>query len=479
MSISSVKFGRGSGESRVISPHIFVDSSNNGTTGRKVSHKVERVRKTDNVSHAGRPRMPSFDQASSTVGEYMSEERARYIQSHPDDSAFEPQSSPTHTGGPLKSGSNSKPIGRRRRPDLYRPVDSYRADSSYRPVDTYRPDEGRRPEISDHYDRPRRNDHPDYRDGRRSTYGAEDSRHYEPSDRRHSSSRHETSAYLSASQHAGGSIQPDRPARRDPINPREVGENKTARKKETTICSLPKRKRSDGRLSPWDNIQPPPKKPRQQDPWASGLPWDDIDMSPKRHHRESAGTSTAKQVSNVDHRPAPSSTPNEVALSENEAMVPDEVVDTERRARIEANAFLEAFAIELAERLELDGSANSKNESVSACALSHLASSASCADCYHPLEDSVPSGNEDATMVDVLDEGAESARNMSCEKDEDSSEPLKPLQREQPYDTSVVGLFQDKARAYINTTRRRTAVEMYEKAGEDRTTTNEMSHLWV
>ncbi|GJC94086.1 hypothetical protein ColKHC_02912 [Colletotrichum higginsianum] len=80
-------------------------------------------------------------------------------------------------------------------------------------------------------------------------------------------------------------------------------------------------------------------------------------------------------------------------------------------------------------------------------------------------------------MVDVLDEGAESARNMSCEKDEDSSEPLKPLQREPPYDPSVVGLFQDKARVYINTTRRRTAVEMYEEAGEDRTTTNEISHL--
>ncbi|KAJ0169039.1 hypothetical protein CTA2_71 [Colletotrichum tanaceti] len=482
-SISNVNPRRDTEEGRVISRHISVDSSNNGIKGPKISPKVERVRKTDDVSHAGRHRMPSFNQASSTVGEYMSEERARYIQSHTDDSSFEPQSSPTPTGGPLKSGSNLSPIGRRRRPDLYRPADSYRADSSYRPVDSYRPDEGRRPETSDHYDESRRNEHPDCRDERRSTYGAEVSRRYEPSDRRDSSSRRETPAYLSASRHAGGSAQPNRPARRGPTDPREVGENKTARKKETTTCSLPKRKRSDGRLSPWDNIQPPPKKPRQQDPWASGLPWDDIDMSPKRHQRDSAGTSTAKQVSNVDNKPAPSSITNEAALSENEAMVPDEVADAERRARTEADAFLEAFATELAERLELDALANSKNDGGSASALSHLASSASCGDFDRPLEDSAPSGNEDATMVDALGEGAESARSMSCEEDEDSSdedssEPLKPLQREPPYDPSVLSLFQDKdAGACINTTKRRTAVEMYEEAGEDRTTTNKMSYL--
>ncbi|WYZ45298.1 hypothetical protein EsH8_VIII_000614 [Colletotrichum jinshuiense] len=68
----------------------------------------------------------SIEQASIAKKDCRNEGPAQHIQSHTDSHRPGPQELTLAGGGPLRSGSNTDPIGRRRRVDSYRPNDSYR-----------------------------------------------------------------------------------------------------------------------------------------------------------------------------------------------------------------------------------------------------------------------------------------------------------------------------------------------------------------
>ncbi|GKT59222.1 WD40 repeatcontaining protein [Colletotrichum tofieldiae] len=278
---------------------------------------------------------------------------------------------------------------------------------------------------------------------------------------------------------------------RDLIKSKEIFQSKTAGKKETTVCSVFKRNRSDGRLSPWDDIHPPAKKPRRKDPLTGGLPWDDVEAPQKKDQREPAGSSNVKQVIVVDHEPVPSSNSKQTESSENITKEPGETTDAKwNQAEMEANAFLEAFGRDLVECPEPDASANSQIEGGCESPPYSPAWSALCATQYHLSEDPVPADGEDICMADVPGEITKSTRSTSCEIDENPprSDPvivpfqtLKPLQRNPPYDSGVLNLFRGKENnhVYVNLTRRSNAVEMYVETAEEECTTTRMSHLTV
>ncbi|KAK1597321.1 uncharacterized protein LY79DRAFT_507967 [Colletotrichum navitas] len=242
------------------------------------------------------------------------------------------------------------------------------------------------------------------------------------------------------------------------------------------------RKRSDGRLSPWDDIHPPPKKPREQDAWEGGLPWDDFEAPQKSNKRDSADSPTAKHGIATDHKHAPNVNSKKAVPSLGYAKAAGESTDAEwEQAGTEANAFLEALGRELAECPELETSANLRNEGSSDSPNYSSASPVSSADQYHSPANPVPDGDEDSFMDDFLDDIAEPTRSMGCEIDEDQpcSDPgiipfqtLKSLQRDPPYDSGVLNLFRCKkdSHVYINVVRRRNAVDLYTETEEERAT---------
>ncbi|KAK2011009.1 hypothetical protein LZ32DRAFT_629803 [Colletotrichum eremochloae] len=250
------------------------------------------------------------------------------------------------------------------------------------------------------------------------------------------------------------------------------------------------RKRSDGRLSPWDDIYPPPKKPRQQDDIEGGLPWDDIE-APRRENNQgnSVDSSTAKQIIALDYEPAPNVDPKKAAPSLGYAKAVEELTDAEwKQAGTEANAFLEAFGRELAECPELGASADLRDECNSDSLTYSSASPVSSTGQPRPPANSAPDDDENVFMADVLDDIAEPTRSMSCEIDEDQpcSHPdivpfqtLKSLQRDPPYDPGVLNLFRWKnSHVYINVARRRNAVDLYTETEGERATVK-MSNLAV
>ncbi|EFQ27729.1 uncharacterized protein GLRG_02873 [Colletotrichum graminicola M1.001] len=250
------------------------------------------------------------------------------------------------------------------------------------------------------------------------------------------------------------------------------------------------RKRSDGRLSPWDDIHPPPKKPRQQDAWEGGLPWDDFEAPRENNKRDSADSAAAKHVIAIDHEPAPIDNSKKAVASLGVAKAAGEPTEAEwEQAGIEANAFLEALGRELAECPELETSANLRNQGNSDSPTYSSASPVSSACQYHSPANSVPDDDEDSFMDDVLDDIAEPTRSKGCKIDEDQpcSDPviipyqtLKSLQRDPPYDSDVLNLFRCKrdSHVYINVARRRNAVDFYTETEEERATVS-MSNLAV
>ncbi|KAK1998685.1 hypothetical protein LX36DRAFT_575817 [Colletotrichum falcatum] len=251
-----------------------------------------------------------------------------------------------------------------------------------------------------------------------------------------------------------------------------------------------RRKRSDGRLSPWDDIHPPAKKPRQQDVLKCGLPWDDIEVPQKNDQGDSANSLTAKQVTAVDYGHAPIADSKKAVPSLGVAKAAGESTDAEwEQAGMEADAFLEALGRELAECPELEASADLRDEDSSDSPIYSSASPVSSAGQHHPPASSAPGDGEDVIMADVLDDIAEPTRSMNCETDEDQPcsgpdivlfQTLKSLRRDPPYDPSVLDLFRCKknSRVYVNVVRRRTAVDMYTESEEERATVG-MSHLAV
>ncbi|OHW94075.1 hypothetical protein CSPAE12_07286 [Colletotrichum incanum] len=491
-----------SGEGHVGTCQISVDPFNADTFRCQLSLTTEGLGETANLGSTGQTKLASVDRAPKTIDDYMNEDRARYIHSRTEDSQFDSQDSLAQVGGLLKTGSNTKSIGHRRCHDLYRPVVSYRGDDSYRPDDLYRPSQTRHSDISVHLNGLGRQENPEHQNERLSTYHANGSRRHEPSDRRNDLRRRESpgrwgeprrreaSSRPSGSHHVKDSHHNEGSKHRDLIKSKETVKKKAAGKKETTVCSVFKRKRSDGRLSPWDDIHPPAKKPRQQNPVAGGLPWDDIEAPRKKDQREPAGASNAKQVIVVDHEPAPSSNSKQAASSENVTKELGETTDAKwNQAEMEANVFLEAFGRGLVECPEPDASANSQVEGSCESPFYPPAWSAFCATQYHFSEDQSPGDGEDILMADILDEVAKSTRSMSCNIDEDPPrtdlvivpfQTLKPLQRNPPYDSSVLDLFRGKenSHVYVNVSRRSNAVEMYVENEEERTTAR-LSHLTV
>ncbi|KAK1988552.1 hypothetical protein LZ30DRAFT_755938 [Colletotrichum cereale] len=247
------------------------------------------------------------------------------------------------------------------------------------------------------------------------------------------------------------------------------------------------RKRSDGRLSPWDDIHPPAKKPRRQDTLEGGLPRDDIETSRKKSQEDFADSPTPKQVSVVDTEPASTVDSKKAVSSAGVAKERGDSTDAEwEQAGTEADAFLQALGRELVECPEIEASAGSRDEGSSDIPTYSPASPVSSVDQHHPPEDLAPGDGEDFPMADVLDDIAERTRSMSLEIDEDQprSDPvivpfytLKSLQRDPPYDSGVLNLFRLKknSHVYINVTRRRKAIDFYNETEEERATMN-MSH---
>ncbi|WDK11582.1 hypothetical protein CGRA01v4_02861 [Colletotrichum graminicola] len=416
----------------------------------------------------------------------MNKDRARYIYSQTDDSQYVSQDSLIPIGCSANFGSNTTPSEPRHRLDSYRPFshypDSYsRGDYFYRPDDFYRPGKTRRPDISVHRDEPDRQDNSERQNGRLSPYHDNDSRHYESPCRWDEPRRREPSARPNGSRQAADSYNPDGSRRRGQIKTKEVIENKDVIKNETKLYSLHKRKRSDGRLSPWDDIHPPPKKPRQQDAWEGGLPWDDFEAPRENNKRDSADSAAAKHVIAIDHEPAPIDNSKKAVASLGVAKAAGEPTEAEwEQAGIEANAFLEALGRELAECPELETSANLRNQGNSDSPTYSSASPVSSACQYHSPANSVPDDDEDSFMDDVLDDIAEPTRSKGCKIDEDQPWTLKSLQRDPPYDSDVLNLFRCKrdSHVYINVARRRNAVDFYTETEEERATVS-MSNLAV
>ncbi|KAK2063489.1 hypothetical protein LY76DRAFT_662549 [Colletotrichum caudatum] len=250
------------------------------------------------------------------------------------------------------------------------------------------------------------------------------------------------------------------------------------------------RKRSDGRLSPWDDIYPPTKKSRQKDALEGSLPWNDNGEPRMNKQRDSADSSTAKQVIAIDYEHAPKADSKKAVPSLGVAKAAGESTDAEwEQARMEADAFLEALGRELIECPELEASTDLRDEGDSDSSIYYSLSPVSSAGQHHPPKTSASGDGEDVFMADVFDDIAESTRSTSCEIDEDQpcSDPgiipfktLKSLQRDPPYDSDVLNLFRRRknSHVYINVSRRRNAVDLYTDAGEERATVG-MSNLAV
>ncbi|KAK2046493.1 hypothetical protein LZ31DRAFT_583356 [Colletotrichum somersetense] len=250
------------------------------------------------------------------------------------------------------------------------------------------------------------------------------------------------------------------------------------------------RKRSDGRLSPWDDIYPPPKKSRQQDVLEGSLPWDDSGKPQMNKQRDSADASTAKQVIAIDYEHTPKVDSKKAVPSLGMPKAARESTDAEwEQARMEADAFLEALGRELIECPELEASADLRGEGDSDSSINYSLSPVSSAGQHHPPTNSASGNGEGVFMADVFDDIAEPTRSMSCEIGEDQpcSDPgiipfktLKSLQRDPPYDSDVLNLFRRKkdSHIYINVGRRRNAVDLYTDTEEERATVG-MSNLAV
>ncbi|KAK2032401.1 hypothetical protein LX32DRAFT_582961 [Colletotrichum zoysiae] len=250
------------------------------------------------------------------------------------------------------------------------------------------------------------------------------------------------------------------------------------------------RKRSDGRLSPWDDIYPPPKKSRQQDALEGSLPWDDSVEPRMNKQRDFADSSTAKQVISTAYEHAPKVNSKKAVPSLGVPKTAGEPTDAEwEQARMEADAFLETLGRELIECPELEASAGLRDEGDSDSSIYYSLSPVSSAGQHHPPTNSASGDGEDVFMADVFDDITESTRSMSCGIDEDEPCPdpgiipfktLKSLQRDPPYDSDVLNLFRRKkdSHVYINVGRRINAVDLYADTEEERATAG-MSNLAV
>lgn len=413
----------------------------------------------------------SASQSSSTNGPYINEERARLLQSSPSTDQDESSNFQEFSVGPLKSGSNSQPLGHRLRSDSYRPIDLNLADDSYRPersrqrVDTYRPNDTR--QSIDTY-RP------------------------DPSSRLDNTFRSDEHSHLNLA------YRPKESERTGALGLKKAIEQSLERnldEKKANLRSRLNKRRTDGRLSPWDDIERPAKRQRHENPFADGLPWDDVEMPPKEKHQSAPVVQTmqshglAKKDLDVGTGTKQAGASEDIpmdtggAIDSAEGMESERVTDSQwKQASIESDEFFAAMgrehffqakpdAFEVMDVTQLNNgslvlqsssppSATSHNESIIPRNLGF--------DDYYDGNDGhgdIYMGGAPEKMDQAPSSPIEVNHGLSHTKEVIIPlQTLKPLQRGPPYDPRVLALFRSRKHenVYVNIARRRTAVEIYE-----------------
>ncbi|KAK1729566.1 hypothetical protein CaCOL14_007725 [Colletotrichum acutatum] len=413
----------------------------------------------------------SASQSSSTNGPYMNEERARLLQSSPGSDQDESSNSQEFSVGPLQSGSNSQPLGHRLRSDSYRPINLNLADDYYRPerprqrIDTYRPNDTR--QSIDTY-RP------------------------DPSSRLDETFRSDEHSHLNLA------YRPKKPERTGILGLKRTIEQsleKNFDEKEAKLRSRLNKRRTDGRLSPWDDIERPAKRQRHEHPFAGGLPWDDVEMPPKEKHQSAPVGQTMQSVgpdkkdldvgTETKQAGASEDIPMDTggAMDPAEGMEPKGVTDLQwKQASIESDEFFAALGRELFFRAKSDVfevmAVTQSNDGSMVMQSSSPPPSNSHEESIMPRNVdfggyySGNNDNDDASMGNALD-GMSQVPSSPIEVNYGSShtkeviiplQTLKPLHRGPPYDPHVLALFRSREHknVYVNIARRRTAIEIDE-----------------
>lgn len=247
---------------------------------------------------------------------------------------------------------------------------------------------------------------------------------------------------------------------------------------------------SEGRLSPWDDIQRPPKKRRRDDNYDGGLPWDEPQTTPRALKTHESNVSTTPQISKQNCW----STQNDFDEDDIEEgqIIPDSP-DGGEEAMAATNTLLESLEREVLYGLEYQDSGATfypdptGNNDYS----SHFTASSPFGydeqSCLQAAEKMSEDG-EDVKMIDAPYGVARSDPSISGAQG--TSYPpanlikplqtLKPLLRDPPYDPFVLNLFRgrEQDQVYVNVVHYKTAMDMYED--EDATcTASQMSNLRV
>ncbi|UQC89566.1 uncharacterized protein CLUP02_15097 [Colletotrichum lupini] len=373
--------------------------------------------------------------------------------------------------GPRQSGSNSQPLGHRLRSDFYRPIDLNLADDSSRP------------------ERPRQ---------RVDTYRPNDTRQFIDTYRPDTSSRLDDTFRSDEHSHLNLAYRPKESERTGALGLKKAIEQSLDREfdeEEAKLRSRLTKRHTDGRLSPWDDIERPAKRQRHEHPFAGGLPWDDVEMPPKEKHQsalvgrtmQSLGAAKKDLDVGTETKPAGASENIPVdkggALDSAEDMEPGRVTDSLwKQASMESDEFFAALGRELFFRAQPgafeimpttqsnDGSMVMQSASPPSATFQEeiiMPRNLDSDDYYNGNTD-----NDDASMGDAPDEMGQ-APSTPIEVNHGSShaeeviiplQTLKPLHRGSPYDPHVLALFRSRRHenVYVNIARRRTAIEIDE-----------------
>ncbi|KAF6842089.1 hypothetical protein CPLU01_00182 [Colletotrichum plurivorum] len=247
---------------------------------------------------------------------------------------------------------------------------------------------------------------------------------------------------------------------------------------------------SEGRLSPWDDIQRPPKKKRRDESFEGGLPWDDI-QTPSKSHLESHDRNVS--VSPELSMPTFWSTQNDIDEDDIEEgqIIPDST-DEYGEAILAANSFFERFERELfygpanpdsgaALNPDIMDDNNYRSHDTTSSPFGYDDQS-----CY-PTATEMSDDGEDVQMADAPYGVGRSTTTISCagrnayaSAETKSLQTLDPLERDPPYNPFVLNLFRgrEQDKIQVNMVRRKTAMDMYED--EDAAhTASQMSNLKV
>nr|XP_036588351.1 uncharacterized protein CTRU02_01403 [Colletotrichum truncatum]KAF6799724.1 hypothetical protein CTRU02_01403 [Colletotrichum truncatum] len=261
------------------------------------------------------------------------------------------------------------------------------------------------------------------------------------------------------------------------------------------LSSKPTKKDTDGRLSPWDDIQPPLKKRRRESSAADrGLPWDDIEVPPEIRPRNYVDVSAPNNLSSFYDNSIQSATmklAGEKKMEEKAITLeyPEEI----EKSFFEADSFLERFGRELAYYPDSqilnapeDSKANKRNNGN---AFSPSLSSGNCSELLSSPAARPSDGSGDGDCMEGAPPSTFEYPRDICEIGRDQAcysqfikpyHTLKPLWRDPPYDRWVLDLFRGRehTNVYVNIIHRSTAIGMY-KDDEETSKAGQMSNLAV